>query len=210
MKPEITDIHTHSVKPNAICNVTADIYDSSSSFFYSIGIHPWHINNSSIGTIGKIKELATNNNILAIGETGIDHLSEVPVCRQIEIFRELAKIAEAVKKPLIIHNVKGTEEILSVRKELKPEVPWIMHGFRGKPDMAAQILRQDILLSFGERYNIGTLRSVDLGKIFLETDESSMPIDDIYNKIAVDLGVEESRLRLIIANNVSIFFTPQR
>ena len=45
-------------------------------------------------------------------------------------------ISERLSKPLILHIVKAYPEIIALRKSLRPAQPWIIHGFRGKPQLA--------------------------------------------------------------------------
>ena len=57
------------------------------------------------------------------------------------VFIRQAKMADAAGKPLIVHLVKATDALLRLKKELKPRVPWIIHGFRGKAQLAEELLR---------------------------------------------------------------------
>lgn len=207
MNTDIYDIHTHSIKANAVCNISIDKYSPDLPYYFSIGIHPWKAGTATDKELCLIKEYAANKNILAIGETGIDTGCGTSVETQKKLFREHAILAEEVKKPLIIHNVHGTELILKLRKDLKPKVPWIIHGFRGKPQLAEQLTSKGIYLSFGEKYNVETIRSINSSLLLAETDESSMPIQIIYEKIAKDKGWNIDKATNVITNNISNIFT---
>lgn len=207
MNTIVYDIHTHSIKGNAICNISIDKYSQDLPYYFSVGIHPWNAETATYEELCRIKKSASNKNILAIGETGIDTKCDVSVEKQKTLFREHAAIAEEIKKPLIIHNVHGTEHILGLRKELKPEVPWIIHGFRGKPQLAEQLTSKGIYLSFGEKYNAETIRTINPSFMLAETDESNMPIQIIYEKIAKDKGWNIDKATNVIINNISNIFT---
>lgn len=207
MTNKITDIHTHSIKPDAICNVDIESYCSDSPYYFSIGIHPWNADTATKEDLERIKEIATNKNILAIGETGIDHSCNVSPEKQMYFFKEHAILAETVKKPLIIHNVRGTDEIVKLRKELSPKVPWIIHGFRGKPQLAKQLTDKGIYLSFGEKYNAETVKSIPSELMLVETDESHLPILEIYSTIAAVKGWNMEETLKTIQENVSGIFT---
>ena len=85
---------------------------------------------------------------------------------------------------LVIHAVKAYDDIIRIHKAERPKQPWIIHGFRGKPETAGQLIREGLYLSFGEYYNHESLKFVPLDRLFLETDEGNMPIDKLYRKAA--------------------------
>ena len=115
------------------------------------------------------------------------------------------------KKPLVIHAVKAYDDIIRIHKAERPKQPWIIHGFRGKPETAGQLIREGLYLSFGEYYNHESLKSVPLDRLFLETDEGNMPIDKLYRKAARIRNLSTHRLRKSIKENISRIFTfPQQ
>ena len=65
-----------------------------------------------------------------------------------------------------------------------PSQKWIVHGFRGKPQLAGQLLKAGIDLSFGEKFNPESIQITPIERLFIETDESAMPIERIYEQIA--------------------------
>ena len=89
---------------------------------------------------------------LAVGEAGLDKLADAPMDLQVEVFRCQACLAEAVGKPLVLHLVKAVDELLKVKRDLRPSKPWIIHGFRGKAALAEEYLKHGFYLSFGEKY----------------------------------------------------------
>lgn len=207
MNVNITDIHTHSLKPDAVCNTGTDSYSPDLPYYFSMGIHPWNAGRSTAEDMDRIKTIAANRNVIAIGETGIDRKCGVPVEKQMYFFREHAILAEETGKPLIIHNVSGTDDILKLRKELNPKAAWILHGFRGKPQLARQLTDKGIFLSFGEKYNTETIKSLPSQFILAETDESPLPIQEIYRMIAKDMGCDTYRTTKLIKENISRIFT---
>ena len=67
--------------------------------------------------------------------------------------------------------VKTSADIIRLKKELKPEQLWVIHGFRGKPELARQLTQHGIGLSFGKLYNKQSFDIVDENLKFHETDE---------------------------------------
>lgn len=195
------DIHTHN-------NRADDEYSIYNCKEYiegrkiSIGIHPWEINNGWKERFAAIKNESKSENVCAIGECGIDRLnSPVAIETQKEVFKAHALLAEEAKKPLIIHCVKGFDEIMSIRKEIAPKQAWIIHGFRGKPQQAEQFIKNGFYLSFGEMFNAESLKATPKEKLFIESDESKTGINEIYRRIAETLGCSVEELASTIMQN---------
>ena len=49
-------------------------------------------------------------------------------------------------------NFLFSDRLLALRRRLRPQVRWTVHGFRGKPALALQLLQTGMDLSFGGRY----------------------------------------------------------
>lgn len=183
---EFKDIHSHNRIPADDRVISLD-YDSDvpAEGYYSIGIHPWSSGsvNSTDDVIAELKTKISKENVVAIGEAGLDRLRGADMKRQTELFTAQALLAEQLAKPLVIHCVKAFDLLMSLKKKLNPEQIWIVHGFRGKPETARQLLDAGISLSFGEKFNPEALRIVDDNRLYTETDESQTDIDSIRAKI---------------------------
>lgn len=220
------DIHTHrqpQVPGEAIVNCFPETFVPQAGGWYSVGIHPWHIASSSVfqtpvavssavdftlsNGAAHFEELLRHPQVLAVGEAGLDKLVEAPLPLQIKIFEFQARLAEEIDKPLIIHLVKAVDELLKLRQRMHPMKPWIIHGFRGKAALAEEYLRHGFYLSFGERYQEEALRIVPPERLFIETDESTMPVGRLYERAAEVREIPLEELRETIRRNVGeIFF----
>jgi TatD DNase family protein len=104
---------------------------------------------------------------------------------QAEYFERQIVIAEKYEKPVIIHCVGYFNELMALKKQINPTQMWIIHGFRGKPQLAVQLLKAGFFLSFGEKFNAESVRITPTDKIFAETDESKKSIIEIYHNLAL-------------------------
>lgn len=188
----LIDIHTHNSKKTKHLAIRSLSYTELSekfildeNHFYSIGFHPWHALEFSSEKMQEIKKLAKLGCVLAIGECGLDKLCNTTVEIQTNIFEQHIRLSESLQKPLIIHCVGYYNELLSMKNKFNPTQTWIIHGFRGKPQLATQLLQANISLSFGEYFNEDSLRLTPLDKIFIETDESKLQIEEIYRKLSL-------------------------
>ena len=199
---QLIDIHTHTAREEAsVFNSTAD---STTAGICSIGIHPWNIDDCWEEHIAAIEKRAAETNVVAIGECGFDLLKATATAdTQRAVFEAHVRISERCSKPLIIHLVKGAELLLKAAKEIPHKQAWIIHGFRGKEEQAAQLLRAGFYLSFGEKFNSDTVKSVPLERIFIESDESNSPIASIYENIAQAKGISINELATAIKENAT-------
>ncbi len=200
------DIHTH--KPSSsnypvIRNLTfpeaEELFSSDENCFFSVGFHPWFANEFSMELFAKLEKWTHDSRFAAIGECGLDKNSKVTLVKQLSVFEQQILLSEKMQKPLIIHCVGCFNELFDLKKRLKPQQLWIIHGFRGKQELAVQALKAGCALSFGEHFNEESVRITPLDKLFVETDESNTSIDEIYRLIAV---VKDINPDLLIAGEL--------
>lgn len=178
------DIHTHNDKADKAIISVSPGFEPESGKFYSVGIHPW---NTELDDLDRRMEMlasdAAREEVVAIGETGIDKLKGAVAERQIDVLRTHIALSEKLHKPLILHIVKAYPEIIRLKKELRPLQPWIIHGFRGKPELAKELVRHGFYISLGERFNKEVADIVPRDRLLAETDESDIAINDIASGI---------------------------
>ena len=176
--------------------------------YYSIGIHPWEVRESNVSQqLSFLQQQLQRKQFVAVGEAGLDKLAKAPMELQLAVFKEQVKLSEEYDLPLILHNVRMTDKILAVKKQFRPGQPWIWHGFRGKPEQVEQLQGKGLYLSFGEFYSDEAMRAVSDDRLFLETDESSLDIEELLYRAARVRGVGVETLRETIRRNIqNVFF----
>jgi len=186
------DIHSHkdTLTDNPIIrNLTSSeaeiIFSSKKKGLFSVGIHPWFAGEDYFELMPLLEKWLKDPRFVAVGECGLDKKSKVTLSIQQQIFELQIALSEKLKKPLIIHCVSCFNELFEIKRRVNPLQTWIIHGFRGKPELAAQTLKAGFALSFGEYFNAESVRITPFEKLFVETDESSMLVEDIYNQIAI-------------------------
>ncbi|CAL2077016.1 conserved hypothetical protein [Tenacibaculum dicentrarchi] len=203
--------HTNSDENFSILNCYPNSTDFNTPF--SIGIHPWFILEERIeDEVLFIKKKLLHKNCYAIGECGLDKLSEVNYRLQIPVFKEHIKLSEELKKPLIIHCVKAFQDILRLKKELKPTQKWIIHGFNKNNQIATDFIKNDCFLSFGKALLTSTklqevFLNIPLDKIFLETDDAKIDISTVYEKASNIKKISMKKLQKNIHQNFNTIFT---
>ena len=214
------DIHIHGGVPaNGIFILESlmahenKLPSEGSGIAYTFGIHPWFLNeqnhNQLLAAVEKSGHLP---GIIAIGEAGFDRLRGPSPELQRNVFEAQIAISEELKKPVVIHCVRAWDELLSVYKKLKPQMPWLIHGFRGNVELAAQLLSKGMFLSIWFEFALrpesaGLFRALPEDRIFLETDGADVDIRDIYKKVSNDKGITVKELKKKILSNYKEFFS---
>lgn len=214
---EFYDVHTHQIfiedSDDPYHSCIFDVYplefevakESYSRHAFSCGIHPWYSEESDT-QMAYLSEIASNPRIIAIGETGLDRLKGPSFELQIPVFKKHIELSEKLSKPVIIHCVKAWEELIQVRKEVKPTQPWIIHGYRGKPELTTRLVQEGFLFSIGENMNFDSLQLIPIDSLFCETDESDMSIRQIYLQTARALNMNLSIFAEKLTDNVHRLF----
>lgn len=208
MNNPILDIHHHGNVPrsNAVNSIMAGQPLPAGECLLSVGIHPWQTDFHDLTSLfEELPPVVSNQRVVAIGETGIDRLRGADISIQTEIFKRHVQLAVATGKPLIIHAVRVSDILLPILKKTSPTVPVIIHGFRGKPTEALQLVNTGAYISLGERFNQTTATVIPEGRLLAETDESTLSIQTIISKIAEARGIETARLEEnIILNTATV------
>jgi len=180
---------------------------------YSIGIHPWYIEESRLESdLEIIKEKLQLSECLALGECGLDKRIEIPLELQISVFKKQLEIVKQTNKPVVLHCVAAYDEMIAIKKEMKIENPMIIHGFSKNEQVAQSLLKNGFYLSFGKYL----LRNPDLEKVFtfapenqilLETDTIEESIYQVYEKAAAIKGISVEEMKAIVFTNFSKIFS---
>ncbi|MBR6142247.1 MAG: TatD family hydrolase [Bacteroidaceae bacterium] len=186
------DFHTHHIPAGRDVVAVVDGRDTW-------GIHPWRAAEAFV-----VPDLST---VFAIGECGLDGVRGPSMDVQERVFLEQVRLGEQTGKPLVIHCVKALDRLLSLHKALKPQQPWMFHGFRGKPQQLRSLLDSGFYVSFGFLHNEESLRICPADRLLLETDDDSEhPIAELYNNVARERGIDVSTLCDEMAENYRAFF----
>ncbi|WP_284652121.1 TatD family hydrolase [Flavobacterium terrisoli] len=174
---------------------------------YSIGIHPWYINEDRLfSDLQIIEEKLQLPECLALGECGLDKRIEIPMNLQIEVFEKQIFLAEKYQKPLVLHLVAAYQELVEIKNRLNISVPIILHGFSKNEQIAKQMLDNGFYLSFG-KYLLRnpelkqTFLSVPDDRFFLETDTIEETLAEVYTVVAQYKNISIEALQTQVEEN---------
>jgi len=164
--------------------------------YAAVGIHPHHtkkITNYKLQITNKLKRLAQNNGVVALGECGLDYYRYQKTKyknyqidpefknRQKEIFIWQIKLAKELALPLIIHNRLASKDLLRILvKEFNPQHansdrPGVLHCFQGNDRLFRWALKNNFCLGFTglvtfDRKMQAIVKKTPLKNILVETD----------------------------------------
>ncbi|MBZ4035031.1 TatD family hydrolase [Flavobacterium sp. 17A] len=212
---EYFNFHTHQFTNQSdvleLVNQYPKDFDASIKF-YSIGIHPWYIDQNRLDEDLKIiEEKLKTENCLAIGECGLDKRIEVPLDLQVSVFEKQLELAEKFKKPVVIHCVAAFQEITAIKKRMKISVPMIIHGFAKNKQLAEQLIKDGFYLSFGKYLlknpDLETVfKDVPNHQFFLETDTMEETIQQVYEIASKYKELNIKELKDVISSNYKSVF----
>lgn len=212
---EFINLHTHSyTKDDSVLEVVNQYpweFDETIPQ-YSIGIHPWYIDENRLKSdLKSIAEKLQLNECLALGECGLDKRIEIPFQKQTTVFQSQIELVQNTSKPIILHCVTSYQEVISIKKEMKVENPLIIHGFSKNKQVAKSLLDNGFHLSFGKYL----LRNPELsevfeyvpnGSFFLETDTIEETIIDVYQKASNIKNIKIEDLKEVVKTNFDKVF----
>jgi len=186
-------------------NVPADFPENT---LFSAGIHPWQLteeNERQLQT--ELILTAAHPHVVMIGEAGFDRLKGAAREVQYRSFLFQAALAREMHRPMVIHCVRGWEELRRAQREVKPERPWIIHGFRGNSMLAASLADEGFWFSLGiGGITAEILKVIPRERILLETDNTTGSIADVYRHFAGTDGCSEEAVSGLIRDNFNALF----
>ena len=147
--------------------------------YASVGVHPHDASDLTPEVIEELRTLAQHENVVAIGETGLDYFrNRSPRPQQLEAFRQQIQLAKECGKPLIIHDRDAHADILEVmRAENAQECGGVLHCFSADVEMANACVEMGFYISFTGNITYPkneilreVIRNIPLERILVETD----------------------------------------
>ncbi|NEQ74199.1 MAG: TatD family hydrolase [Okeania sp. SIO2C9] len=154
-------------------NAIKSIADRFPELSYAVGLHPLDAHKWTSTTATQIEELAASDpQVVAIGETGLDFYKADNQEQQKFVFRQQLTIAKKLNKPLIIHcrdAAQSMAEIIDDFQKNQGLVRGVMHCWGGNPEETKIFIDLGFYISFS-----GTVTF----KKAIQIQESAKVVDD--------------------------------
>jgi len=215
-----------------------EISEYKENIYAAVGLHPIHIKtdlkittdkeDGSFSPKGEVfdkeryRELALQENVIAIGETGLDYYynkKEDVFEEQKKVFKEHLSLASEMDLPVIVHCRKAHDDLIEILSDSRG----VIHCFTGKWRQAREYLNKGFYLGFnGIIFKLKLdeiIKKTPLDRILIETDcpyltppeagvERNEPIFVKYvaRKIAETKGMEIKEVEKQTALNAKKLF----
>ncbi len=206
------DFHTHNATGSddtiTVMNLMAGDEvpaDFPANTLFSAGIHPWQLTDDNLAHLQtELLLTVAHPHVAVIGEAGFDRMKGGPREIQQRAFIFQAEMAAEMDKPMVIHCVKGWDELRRARKEMKPARPWVIHGFRGNGILAASLADEGFWFSLGTGgLKPEIVKAVSHERVLLETDDSGDKIAEVYRLFASAAGYDAEAAEGLMRRNFS-------
>ena len=171
-------------------------------------MHPWRADATEEqlhDAYARIERCAQAGGFVAIGECGLDWVSNVVRETQIAVFEHQLELANRLSVPVVLHCVRAFEEVMSTLRKVGAKQA-VFHSFIGSAQQVERVVREGYLCSFSPRSLASSrtceaIRSVDSSAILIESDECDEPIATVCERVAELRGCSVEELRQIVCDN---------
>ena len=146
--------------------------------YYSLGLHPPRASDYNFEQTKKLL-IKHQKDVKAIGEVGLDYYwvkEEKKREKQKDIFKKFIKLAQELKKPLVIHVRKADDDALQVLEEnVDGTQKVLMHCFSGNSEHLKRALNNKFFISVptsvvNRKVHKNSAKRTPLDSMVLETD----------------------------------------
>lgn len=161
--------------------------------FSAIGFHPSEVDSIQDDYINFIEK--NINNIVAIGEIGLDYYwTKDNSDKQKKVFENQLMLAEKYNKPVIVHTRDAIMDTYNILKKYK--VRGVIHAFSGSIEMAKKLINLGFKLGIGgvitfKNCNLkDVIKELDISDIVLETDSPYLSPEPVRGKKNTSLNLK--------------------
>ena len=144
--------------------------------FATAGVAPHHVLETNENDLAAVREMLSEEVVVAVGEIGLDYHYDMPLDKQRELFAHQLEWAVEFQLPVVIHSREAEDDVLSSLREKKCS-RGVIHCFTEGPNMARGAVKLGFYVSFAGILtfkNAHALRAiaaeVPLERILIETD----------------------------------------
>jgi len=115
------------------------------------GLHPAYAEQWSAEVAQQLTALTREEEVVAIGEIGLDAVAGPALDEQEVVFREQLKIAVDAGLPVLLHSRKTTGRMMDILRDLEvgKKVGGIWHGFSGSVQIAQELVALGFKIGIG-------------------------------------------------------------
>lgn len=155
-----------------------ELATSSDDVWATVGIHPHDARDYSLDVERRLREIATHERVVAIGEIGLDyHYDFSPRAAQLEAFVAQLGLAKELAMPVAVHCREAHDDLLGILEGQSDMTCGVMHCWSGSVDEARRYVGLGLHLGIGGVVTFKksddlreVVRSAPPERLVLETD----------------------------------------
>jgi TatD DNase family protein len=145
--------------------------------YASVGVHPHDADSFNCQAEARLRQLASEKKVVAIGETGLDYYRNLSSQdNQKRVFIKQMELAKDLKLPLVIHSRQAEKDVMQILKSALP-LRAVVHCFSGDENFLKECLDCGFFISYTCNITYkkaqglrDMVRLTPLDKLMLETD----------------------------------------
>lgn len=167
----------------------SELCETNTQLFACYGLHPYFANEHSDDDLVQLSAWLEKHDCVAVGECGLDYRKQqADRQRQLLFFEAQLEIAHRRNKPIVIHSVRATADVIGAIKSY-PGLRGMVHSYSGSFEQALALIDQGFYISLGgaitydrARKIRSTAAKIPLASILLETDAPDQPDAEHHNR----------------------------
>lgn len=154
------------------------IGQTSAGWHPTVGVHPHDCGGFDATTVEALRDLAGDDSVRAIGETGLDFYREhQPPALQEQAFRAHCRLAAELDLPIVVHQRESLDAVERVLREALGPAGGVMHSFTGPPESVGRFIDLGLHISISGIVTFkradelrNTAAAVPADRLLIETD----------------------------------------
>ena len=165
------------------CRRALEVAVFSELLHVAVAIHPNHTVETSEDDWKTIAELVQRDDVVAIGETGLDrHWDDSPIEVQIDLFHRHLELSQETGKPILIHCREAWDDLFPILRQTRG-LRGVLHAFSGNTEQMLACVELGLSISFAGSVTYRNAkfsplweaaRNVPEDRMLLETDAPFM------------------------------------
>lgn len=162
--------------------------------FAAVGVHPHDASSFDQQTLAALRELAAHDEVVAIGEIGLDYYRDrSPRAQQRTSFEAQLTLAADLSLPVIVHQREAAADVMAILRDWGASMPLdegttlahpscVLHAFSGDQALADEAVQMGFFVGVGgpltyrnARWLPEIVTRLPLDRVLIETDAPYLP-----------------------------------
>lgn len=146
--------------------------------YATIGLHPHSAERFDPDALRKLRRMAEDPRVVAIGEIGLDYYRNLSSKQaQHDAFMAQLLLAEELQLPVVIHDREAHVDIVTALSEFRHKLRGVLHCFSGSKEMAVQCIDLGFYVSFAGTVTFPNARNLHQLAVWIDSHSTLIETD---------------------------------